>query len=339
MRKTMNCNFMKTTPEFEHLAPQRFRPNRRRGWKRKMGIWLWVLVVALLLVLVGAARAERPRSARNEEWRMRNDEFVLPHSGFDIPAKRAGFGASDTLAVVIVLGVCVALLVRLWWGARAQAEEEECDVEHLRGCIDEDATAEALRLWGSCPVARVMSERPFMVGPLESLNEPLNADEGVRAPRGVDWTNGARTKAWDDDPLQADEGVRASWEMMPEGLPRAMVWEIVNAMAEEVRIIRGLLSGAMRTLSVDDYFDALHGAEKRLAQLRVTLCELRERFADEAAPSITDRLKPLPAVLRSALQAGGLQARNDDLCGWGDLRPVPSTIISQPSTTAKEGEA
>jgi hypothetical protein len=120
-------NFMKTTSTLELMKLERYRARRRtrRGGKRRLGIWLWVMVAALVLALVGAARAERPRSARNDEWRMRNEEFVLPHSGFDIPAKRAGFGASDTLAVGIVLCVIVGLLVRLVRGAAAERRNEE----------------------------------------------------------------------------------------------------------------------------------------------------------------------------------------------------------------------
>jgi hypothetical protein len=116
---------MKTISTYSQMTLQRFRPNLRRGWKRKLGCWLWVIVVAIVLALVGAARAERPRSARNDETRMANEEFVLPHSGFDIPAKRAGFGASDAVAVGIVMLVIVGLLVRLVRGAAAERRNEE----------------------------------------------------------------------------------------------------------------------------------------------------------------------------------------------------------------------
>jgi hypothetical protein len=238
---------MKTTPEFEHLVLQRFRPNRRRGWKWKLRCFFFELLMGLLVMaelfwLFSCVSGERPRSARNEETRMANEEFVLPHSGFDIPAKRAGFGASDTLAVVIVLSVIVVLLVRLVRGARAEAEG--CDVEHLRGCIAGCATAEALSLWDSAPLVGAVADDPLALGGNE---------------------------------IPPSEG-------MPVGMSRLDAALIVHACASRVGLIRSIVQGAQRPSTEDEQEEALATAERLLGDLRVTLFELRAKFQAEIAP-------------------------------------------------------
>jgi len=105
-------NFMKTTSTLELMKLERYRARRRtrRGWKRRLGIWLWVIVAALVLALVGAARAAAGFTPPRLEGR--GDEAL----------ELGGFGASDAVAVGIVLLVIVGLLVRLWWAESADQE-------------------------------------------------------------------------------------------------------------------------------------------------------------------------------------------------------------------------
>jgi hypothetical protein len=103
---------MKQTSPLELMKLERYRARRkeRRGWKRRLGIWLWVIVAALVLALVGAARAEAGFTPPRLEGRG------------DAALKLGGFGASDAVAVGIVMLVIVVLLVRLWWAESADQE-------------------------------------------------------------------------------------------------------------------------------------------------------------------------------------------------------------------------
>lgn len=126
---------------------------KKRGWKKRLGCWLWAFVwmLALWLVMWGVfAVAQRvmPRSARNEETRMANEEFVLRHSGFDIPAQRAGFGVPEWVAYGIVGTLVLGLLGRLAWGAIMEGKEADTlamPPEHDPMAWDEELDAPWMR--------------------------------------------------------------------------------------------------------------------------------------------------------------------------------------------------
>ena len=82
-----------------------------------------------------------------------------------------------------------------------------------------------------------------------------------------------------DDPLA--ERMAELGELMPAGMTHELMVEILKAISAELQIVRRMCEGAARTLSVEDYGDSLAGAVKRLAQLRVTVHELRGRFTPD----------------------------------------------------------
>lgn len=103
---------MNTTCEYELLRLERFRPNRRRGWKRPAGCLLWVMVA----MLIAAALCWR--------WLAHG----MGHGAWGVESEvhgvcLAGFGVPDWVAVGIVGMVVAGLLARLAWGAMVDAEE------------------------------------------------------------------------------------------------------------------------------------------------------------------------------------------------------------------------
>jgi hypothetical protein len=70
-------------------------------------------------------------------------------------------------------------------------------------------------------------------------------------------------------------------ELMPVGMTHEMMVAILKAVSVELQIVRRMCEGAARSLDVEDYGDALAGVVKRLAQLRVTMEELRARFTPD----------------------------------------------------------
>jgi len=65
---------------------------------------------------------------------------------------------------------------------------------------------------------------------------------------------------------------------MPEGMSRADAARIARAAAAELELCRRMVDGALRSMCVEDYGDALQGVSRRLAQVRVTLRELGRTF-------------------------------------------------------------
>jgi len=124
---------MKPDRILEHECLERLRREvRRNAWHGYLmqSLVLLVCVVVLWWVMPPAWREAvmqwvMPRSALNEEWRMMNEEFLIPHSGFDIPAKRAGFGVPEWVAFGIVGTMVLGLLGRLAWGAIMEGKEAD----------------------------------------------------------------------------------------------------------------------------------------------------------------------------------------------------------------------
>lgn len=102
----------KLTSDFELLRLERFRSRRRerRGWKRRLGCWLWVIVAALVLALVGAARAETGSFA------------PLSLEGRGDEGLRFA-GVPDWVAFGVVMTLVLAVMGRLAWGWCVEADE------------------------------------------------------------------------------------------------------------------------------------------------------------------------------------------------------------------------
>jgi len=108
-------------------------------------------------------------------------------------------------------------------------------------------------------------------------------------PRGVDWTRGALTNAW-DDPLATEPDTLKREQLTCEA-PR-----ILGAVAEELRLIREMVRAARRSRSVEDYGDALAGSEERLGQLRVTVTELAARLGEDQFNDDGGELGEVPQI-------------------------------------------
>jgi len=227
----------------------------RRLTKRRLGCWLWVMVAAIVLALgVSAARAETGRFAPLS-LEGRGGEVVL----------HAGFGVPNWVAFGVVTTLVLAVIGRLAWGWCVERDE--------RSTYSDERWDPYAGDWDA--PTPTMAPTPARSGG--------GAGELV-GPRGVDWTNGARTNAWDGDLLNADEGVRAPQETMPEGLTWLEVVDIVHACASRVGLIRSIVQGAQRPSTDDEQEEALATAERMLGDLRVTLWELRARFQGKDAP-------------------------------------------------------
>lgn len=233
---------MKTHSTYSQMTLERFRPHRRPGWKRKLGCWLWTVVWmlavwALLWCFFSAISGAKKGGDLIDGIDRSDRDVVTPRlmvsrsHGLAL----AGMGASDAVAITIVLIVIVGLLVRLWWGSVAEREE-----------------------------ASTYSDESW---------DPYAGDKPV--PFGL------------VDPLALGGNEIPPSEEMPEGLTRLDAAMIVHACGCEVGLICSLVQGAERSMSVEDYGDALKVAEMRLAQLRVTLWELRARFKPEEGTALT----------------------------------------------------
>jgi hypothetical protein len=121
----------------EYAGPRRVR----------RGGWMTVLTALTLLTLSALAgwlwSWVSLRSAQNEEWRMRNEEFVLRHSDFDISAKRAGF--PDWVAFGAVGMVVAFMLARLAWDVCVKPDcggNVETRAEQSKSMANEEVEAE-----------------------------------------------------------------------------------------------------------------------------------------------------------------------------------------------------
>lgn len=101
----------KLTSDFELLRLERFRSRRRerRGWKRRLGCWLWLIVVVLMLALwVTAARAEEGNFAP-QSLEGRGEEIWLA-------------GVPDWVAFGVVMTLIFAVMGRLAWSWCVEAD-------------------------------------------------------------------------------------------------------------------------------------------------------------------------------------------------------------------------
>lgn len=259
---------MKTHSTYSQMTLERFRPNRRRGWKRKLGCWLWTV---LWMLAVWALLW----------WSFSALSGARPTTGSFTPPRLEGSGVE--VAIGIVLIVVTGLLARLVNGRKRERHEawvaaQKMNCPHCGSGL----------LWGDDRGAHCDGCDDF---------DPETDIEGLMPvmPRGVDWTNGARTNAWDDDPFNADGGVRAPREAMPEGLTRLDAALIVHACASRVGLIRSIVQGAQRPITDEDQAEALATAERLLGDLRVTLFELRGKFQEKAAISSSQGLPVSPS--------------------------------------------
>lgn len=101
---------MKTTRLYEHLSLERFRPSAKRGWKRRLGGWLWTLIwmVLVSLALWGLFAWATGR--------------VMPVSGLKPELRTAGFAVPQWAAWGIVAVIAALVVWRLITGARDERE-------------------------------------------------------------------------------------------------------------------------------------------------------------------------------------------------------------------------
>lgn len=102
------------------------------------------------------------------------------------------------------------------------------------------------------------------VGPLECLSEALIVSPSPSLPVS------------ESDPLA----------LPAEGLTTEETARILKAVADELRLTRELVRGALRAFGVEDYGDALDGAERRLGLLRTTVLELWAKFKPDVESGV-----------------------------------------------------
>ena len=313
-------NFMKTTSTYSQMTLQRFRPNRRRGWKRKLGCWLWTFVWmlavwALLWWSFSALSGASPTtgSFAPPRWEGRGGEGPMtdrlkpglqtlsatPSTDSKEGATAAilaGFGASEAVAVGIVLCVIVGLLARLWW--RSVAEREEASTYS-----DESWDPYA----GDKPV-------PSQAASCPQCSEALIFPRG-HAPycENCGFPDENRMEA---DPLAGD-GLKPELQTMPEGLTRVgLIRGIVCQPAPGMGIV--IKAEWAVFVPTEKHYALTPAAERLLGDLRVTLFELRAKFQGKDAPP-------------------SLEGRGDEGTITDRLKPGLQTLSATPSTDSKEG--
>ena len=152
--------------------------------------------------------------------------------------------------------------------------------------------------------------------------------------------------AHEDDPFPAATGK----EQAP--LRDADVWMILRSCADELKLVRGLITRAEQTVNVEDYGDSLAGAGKRLEQLVTTVTELRlgliydwqtdglfnrevlkaQRMVDSGR--IVDLIAAMGAIMEVVLEDAPASKIEDALRSIGRIDPgqTPEMIRSQNAT-------
>lgn len=118
----------KTTRLYEHLSLQRFRPKVRRGWKRRLGCWLWTLIWMLLVSLVLWGLFAWATGRVTGLTGMTSLTMAKPAA-----VRLAGFGAPERVAAGIVAVIAALVVWRLITGAR---DERQPTMEDGEGWAD-----------------------------------------------------------------------------------------------------------------------------------------------------------------------------------------------------------
>lgn len=80
---------------------------------------------------------------------------------------------------------------------------------------------------------------------------------------------------------------------------------ITTGLAVNAKEVLDLINGAARTLSVEDYGDALQGASRRQVEILGCLRQLQVRLAGEVAAKEQERLPATHVLMREAPNGGG----------------------------------
>jgi hypothetical protein len=145
------------------------RSSKRFSWRKWMlDLVICAVIMALLWVAFSLVSGARPESST----------FNVERSTLNV--QMAGFGASDTLAVVIVLGVCLALLVRLWWGARAEAADDPLNADG--GVRAPEAMPEGLTNLDAALIVHACASRVGLIRSIvQGAQRPISDEDQVEA--------------------------------------------------------------------------------------------------------------------------------------------------------------
>lgn len=226
-------------------------PRVRRDWRGTVLTGLTLLTLAALAALAG--------------WLL----HVLRGAGcwmLDGGIQMLGSGNEHLVAMapvpqgVALLIVLLAAALLIWWSVVAERRvnarrSEEWDREVLAARKAREARE---RVWREAR-AKARRVESWSVGPLESLSEAFEEEETLR---GGDFERDRLAACFTDEVRVLRLGLQD-------------VREIVAASRSESQAVLELIEAAQRTLSVDDYGDALAGAHGRLAQVVRTLGDLR----------------------------------------------------------------
>lgn len=152
------------------------------------------------------------------------------------------------------------------------------------------------------PVPFRKADEQFKIAGLETMLVTVNAGNRLHYVAGKGGAAVMEEAEWDgylklckrfaESPMDRQDRDPFAAGLLEPILNKEDLWHIVTALAAESAEVLGLIRGAMTTLSVEDYSDALQGAEKRQERVAACLQQLMVRLRNEVP--LSPQGEPLP---------------------------------------------